>query len=80
MALFEAYGTICGDAGVGELDQLLNARGLLGARESAEVRACAARALGLINSAVANAALQRAAETKDIVVRSAVARAMKGAA
>ncbi len=80
MALFEAYGTICGDAGVGELDQLLNARGLLGARESAEVRACAARALGLINSAGANAALQRAAETKDIVVRSAVARAMKGAA
>lgn len=80
MALFEAYGTICGDAGVGELDQLLNARGLLGAREPAEVRACAARALGLINTPAANAALQRAAETKDVVVRSAVARAMRGAA
>lgn len=80
MALFEAYGTICGDAGVSELDQLLNARGLLGAREPAEVRACAARALGLINTPAANAALQRAAETKDVVVRSAVARAMRGAA
>ncbi len=80
MALFEAYGSICGDAGVDELDQLLNARGLLGAREPAEVRACAARALGLINSPAANTALQRAAETKDVVVRSAVARAMRGAA
>ncbi len=80
MALFEAYGTICGDAGVTELDPLLNARGLLGAREPAEVRACAARALGLINTPAANAALQRAAETKDVVVRSAVARALRGAA
>jgi len=80
MALFEAYGAICGDAGVDELDQLLNARGLLGAREPAEIRACAARALGLINSAAASVALRRGAETKDVVVRSAVARAMRGAA
>lgn len=78
MALFEAYGTLCGDAGVSELDTLLNARGLLGAREPAEVRACAARALGLVGSAAANGALQRAAETKDVVVRSAVARALRG--
>lgn len=78
MALFEAYGTLCGDAGVVELDTLLNARGLLGAREPAEVRACAARALGLIGTAAATAALQRAADTKDVVVRSAVARALRG--
>jgi HEAT repeat protein len=80
MALFEAYGTLCGDAGVPELDQLLNARGLLGAREPAELRACAARALGLVNTAAANGALQRASDTKDVVVRSAVMRAMRGAA
>ena len=78
MAVFEAYGTLCGDAGVVELDALLNARGLLGAKEPPESRACAARALGLIGTGVAMAALQRAADTKDVVVRSAVARAMRG--
>ncbi len=78
MALFEAYGTLCGDAGVAELDALLNARGLIGSKEPAEVRACAARALGLIGTALSIDALQRAADTKDVVVRSAVARALRG--
>ncbi len=78
MALFDAYGSMCGDAGVTELDTLLNARGLLGARSSAELRACAARALGMVASPSAMAALQRAADTKEVVVRSAVARAMRG--
>lgn len=80
MALFEAFGAMCGDAGVPELDTLLNARGLLGPREPAETRACAARALGLVNTPEAVAALQKAADTKDLVVRSAVARAMRGGA
>ena len=78
MALFEAFGSMCGNAGVNELDTLLNARGLLGARENAETRACAARALGLIGSSMAMSSLQRAADTKDVVVRNAVARAMRG--
>ncbi len=78
MAVFEAYGTVCGDAGVAELDTILNARGLLGAKENPEMRACAARALGLIGSASAIEGLQRAADTKDVVVRSAVARALRG--
>jgi HEAT repeat protein len=80
MALFEAYGTLCGNDGVSELDALLNARGLLGAKEPAELRACAARALGLIATPLAYDALQRAADTKDVVVRSAVARALRGGA
>lgn len=80
MALFEAYGSLCGDAGVAELDGILNARGLLGAKEPAEIRACAARALGLVGTRAALAALQKAADTKDVVVRSAVARAMRGGA
>lgn len=80
MAVFEAYGTVCGDAGVGELDTILNARGLLGAKENPEMRACAARALGLVGTASAVDVLQRAADTKDVVVRSAVARAMRGGA
>jgi len=80
MALFEAYGALCGDAGVPELDGLLNARGLLGAKEIPEMRACAARALGLVATPSAIDALQRAADTKDVVVRSAVARALRGGA
>ena len=80
MALFEAFGTLCGDGGVAELDDLLNARGLIGARESTEVRACAARALGLIGTAPAKSSLRRAADSKDAVVRSAVSRAQRGAA
>lgn len=78
MALFEAFGGMCGDAGVAELDGILNARGLLGAKETPEMRACAARALGLIATRAAVAALQKASDTKDVVVRSAVARAMRG--
>lgn len=78
MALFEAFGGMCGDAGVPELDGILNARGLLGAKETPEMRACAARALGLVGTRTAAAALQKAADTKDVVVRSAVARAMRG--
>lgn len=80
MALFEAFGGMCGDAGAAELDSILNARGLLGAKESPEMRACAARALGLIGTPRAASALQKAADTKDLVVRSAVARAMRGGA
>jgi HEAT repeat protein len=80
MALFEAFGTLCGDAGVGVLDTLLNARALLGPREPAEVRACAARALGLVGSPRALDALRRAADAKDAVVRGAVARALRGVA
>jgi hypothetical protein len=64
MALFEAFGCMCGDAGVGELDGLLNARGLLGAKESPEMRACAARALGLVGTRSALTALQKAADTR----------------
>lgn len=78
MALFEAFGGMCGDAGVPELDGILNARGLLGAKETPEMRACAARALGLVATRAALAALQKSADTKDVVVRSAVARAMRG--
>ena len=80
MVLFEAFGTLCGDAGIPTLDGLLNARSLIGAREPTEIRACAARALGLVGTDPAIRALQRAADSKDLVVRSAVSRAMRGGA
>ena len=80
MAVFETYGTLCGDAGVPDLDGVLNSKGMLGSKEPAELRACAARALGLIATPLAVEALQRAAADKDVIVRSAVTRALRGIA
>lgn len=78
MAVFEAYGTMCGEGGVAALDALLNAKSMFGRREDPELRACAAIALGRIGTATASAALQRAATEKDVVVRNAVSRALRG--
>jgi HEAT repeat protein len=78
MAFFEAYGAVCGDAGVPLLDSLLNERSLLGRREDTEYRACAAMALGRIASPAAHAALQRSTQEKDVLVRNAVNRALRG--
>ena len=78
MALFEAYGTLCGENGVGLLDGMLNSRGLFGKKEDAELRACAAMALGRIGSEAAIAAVRRASAEKDILVRNAVNRALRG--
>jgi HEAT repeat protein len=80
MALFEAYGALCGDAGITFLDGLLNGKGFLGRREDPELRACAAMALGRIRSPQAMSALQRAAAEKEVVVRNAVNKALRGGA
>ncbi len=79
MALFEAYGAVCGDAGVAYLDGILNGKGFLGRREDAELRACAAMALGRIGTVVALASLRQAQGEKDVVVRNSVNRALKAA-
>jgi len=78
MAFFEAYGALCGDAGVPLLDGMLNGRGLLGRREDPELRACAARALGLVATPHGLAALRAAASDKEVLVRSAVNRSLRG--
>ncbi len=78
-ALFDAFGTICGDTGVPTLDAVLNARSLLGPRESTEMRACAARALGLVGTRLAADALRKSVDAKDAVVRNEVSRALRGA-
>jgi len=78
MAFFEAYGAMCGDNGVPYLDEMLNGKSMFGKREDAEFRACAAMALGRVNTKKAREALQKAATEKDIVVRNAVNRAMRG--
>ncbi|MCY7377745.1 MAG: HEAT repeat domain-containing protein, partial [Gemmatimonadaceae bacterium] len=78
MAAFEAFGTLCGNAGVVILDAMLNGKSMFGRREDAEVRACAAVALGRIGTPDAQASLRQSANEKDVVVRTAVARALRG--
>ena len=78
MAFFEAYGAMCGDAGVAFLDGILNGKGMFGKREEPELRACAAIALGRVGTAKARESLQKSAGEKDVVVRNAVTRALKG--
>jgi hypothetical protein len=78
MAFFEAYGLLSGDAGIALLDPLLNAKGFMGKKDDPEMRACAAMALGKINSPKAMESLNRAAGEKDVIVRNAVSRAIRG--
>ncbi len=78
MAFFEAYGLLAGDAGVTLLDGLLNAKGFMGKKDDAEMRACAAMSLGKINSPKAMESLNKAAGEKDVIVRNAVSRAIRG--
>lgn len=78
IALFELYGMICGERGVPILDGILSSKGGLFARkEDPELRACAAIALGKIASANARAALERSVGEKDLIVKSAVSRALR---
>jgi hypothetical protein len=77
MAYFEAYGALARDAGIPPLDRILTGRSFIGRRASPELRACAARALGIIGSADALECLRRASSDRDPMVRSAINRAMR---
>lgn len=78
MAFFEAYGATGGDGAVPHLDALLNGKGFLGRREDAEVRVCAAAGLGRAGTPKAQESLRKAVDEKDVVVRTAVNRALRG--
>jgi HEAT repeat protein len=78
MAVFEAYGSLCGEPGVAALDAMLNGKSLFGRREEPEIRACAAVALGRVGTPHAQESLRQSASEKDVVVRNAVARALRG--
>jgi HEAT repeat protein len=78
MAFFEAYGAIAGAAALKHLAGMLAPRGLL-RREPAEMRACAAIALGRVRTREAREVLERAASDKELVVRNAVNRALREA-
>jgi hypothetical protein len=77
MAYFEAYGALARDAGIPPLNKLLNLRSFWGRRATPELRACAARALGIIGTPDALAALRSATRDRDPMVRSAINRAMR---
>lgn len=77
VAIFEAYGMTAEGEGIQLLDQLLNKKGLFGKTESTEIRAAAALGLGRIASDEARAALERATQDDDPVVRSNVNRALR---
>jgi HEAT repeat protein len=72
LAFFEAYAQAAGDEGVRLLTRLLNGRRFLWMRYPSQVRACAARALGLVGTQQADAALNEAERSKDPMVLSAV--------
>jgi len=78
MVVFEAYGGLCGDEGVPALDAMLHGKSLFGRREDSELRACAAVALGRVNTPRAQEVLRRASSEKDVIVRNAVNRALRG--
>ncbi len=78
IAFFEAYGLICGDDGVPMLSEVLNNRRILGVRDDNELRACAAMALGKVGTDLAMSALQKALADRDVLVRNAVSKAVRG--
>ncbi len=76
-ALFELYGTICGDAGVPWLSsQLTGAKGFFKRKSDPETRACAAAALGRVGTAKAREALQTAGDVDEPLIRRAVNSAL----
>ncbi|HEX6560216.1 MAG TPA: HEAT repeat domain-containing protein [Longimicrobiales bacterium] len=76
MAFFEAFGSVANADSVALLDRILNGKKLFG-KESPELRACAAMALGKVASPASRAALERAAEDKEPMVRNAVIKALR---
>ena len=76
IAFFEAFGAVATADSVAMLDRMLNGRRLFG-KESPELRACAAMALGRVGSPAAIAALQRSSGESNPMVRNAVLKALR---
>ncbi|HEY5087486.1 MAG TPA: HEAT repeat domain-containing protein [Gemmatimonadaceae bacterium] len=77
-AFFEAYATLGGDSSVPLLESILLPRGVLSRKEDPTTRASAAMALGKLGTERALDAVRKAAGDKEIVVRSAATRALRG--
>jgi hypothetical protein len=79
-AFFEAYGSVAGSGDLARLRALLEPHGLFKKKEDPQTRACAAMAIGRINTDDARAVLERYTSDKDPVVRAAVTQALRGGA
>ena len=76
-AFFEAYGSIAGEVGVPTLKGLVMGGGWMRGRCDSDTRACATLALGRVGTRSARLILQKVAEDRDVVVRTAAARALQ---
>lgn len=77
IAVFELYGTLCGEGGIAWLEsQLIGSVGFFKRKSDPETRAAAAAALGCIGTAAARAVLQKATDIKDASIERAVRRAL----
>lgn len=76
-AFFEAYGSIAGEAAVPTLKTLIMGGGLGRGRGDSDTRACATLALGRVGTRSARLILQKVAKDRDVVVRTAAARALQ---
>lgn len=79
-AFLDAYASLGGDAAVPFLESVLLPKRFLSRKEDPATRASAAAALGKLRSPRALDALRSAATDKDVVVRTAVTRALRGVA
>lgn len=77
IAFFEAFGAVGNAESVAMLDRLLNGRNLLRQKQTPQLRACAALALGRLGTPAARGALERAVSDEEPIVRNAVAQALK---
>lgn len=75
---FEAYAQIAGPAALGPLTEMLEPRGLFRRKESPEVRTCATYGVARINTPEARQLLERLAADKELAVRNAASRALRG--
>jgi HEAT repeat protein len=78
LAFFEGYAELGDPAAEGVLGKILNGRSFFGRRESPEMRACAALGLGRLGTPAAIESLRKGMNDEDLVVRSAVGRALRG--
>jgi HEAT repeat protein len=77
-AFFDAYASLAGEAATSFFDGILSPKGFLSKKEDQQTRACAATALGKLGTSRALDILRRAAGDKDVVVRTAATRALRG--
>ena len=77
IAFFEAFGAVANAESVAMLDKLLNGKNLLRQKQSPEIRACAAMALGKVGTPASRASLERASQETNPMVRNAVMKAMR---